>query len=888
MGEFKYKFSVITAVYNVEEFLAESIESIVNQTIGIKNIQLILVDDGSKDGSATICDEYAAKYPQNIFVIHKENGGVSSARNMGLDIVQGRYVNFLDADDKLELHALSKAWEFFEANYSKIDILAMPIKFFDAARGDHMLNYKFKNGTRIADLKEEWELIQMSSSSTFIKAESLKNLRFDTTLAYAEDAKVVHTILMEKQALGLLSDAAYLYRKRQQATSAIQMSGQKANWYLPVVNNFHLYIIQKMLERFGSVPKYVQNTLMYDVQWRIKKPDISAEGLSDEDKQLYIEAIKEILKHIDDDVIMAQAHIWGEHKMLALEMKYGREMEFSSQPEPAFSFSNDAVLPLENCRSALEFFSIENGKIILDYSINLYNKNYTDLEFFAIANGKRISIKDYIQIGTSTAIDVEVINKYAFRIELDLKSAYELRVGAALNGVEVIFKGLVFGRFAPLSNKYSNSYYILKGYVAHHSGNTLLISRCGFAKKAKREIKLLLEIFKKDGVLGMGAAVIRILLFIYNFFKIKPIWLISDRPANAGDNGEAFFRYVRENHKNIDARFVLKAGSADYERIKKIGPVLNKDSIKHKLLSAVSQYIVSSHGEPEIFCPLRARVEPFRSLWAKAKFVFLQHGVTKDDLSDWLNKYNKNFTGFVVSATGEYQSVLDYGYFYPEENVWLTGMPRFDNLYNNSKKIISIMPTWRKNLTAGQDPKAGGWNIVNNFEESDFFKFYNTLINHPKIKAAVQQTGYKVEFLLHPNLRNAADLFKKNDFVSVVADNIDYNKLFAESDLIVTDYSSTVFDFVYTYKPVVYTHFDAEEFFGGAHSYQKGYFDYERDGFGEVEYDLDSTVDRLVEYMENGCKLKDKYRERIDSFFAFNDKNNCQRVYEKIVEFSKK
>ena len=70
--------------------------------------------------------------------------------------------------------------------------------------------------------------------------------------------------------------------------------------------------------------------------------------------------------------------------------------------------------------------------------------------------------------------------------------------------------------------------------------------------------------------------------------------------------------------------------------------------------------------------------------------------------------------------------------------------------------------------------------------------------------------------------------------------------------------------------------------------YTKGYFDYERDGFGEVEYDLESTVDRIIEYMENGCQLKDKYRERIDKFFAFNDQNNCQRVYEKIIEMDRR
>ena len=113
-----------------------------------------------------------------------------------------------------------------------------------------------------------------------------------------------------------------------------------------------------------------------------------------------------------------------------------------------------------------------------------------------------------------------------------------------------------------------------------------------------------------------------------------------------------------------------------------------------------------------------------------------------------------------------------------------------------------------------------------------------------------------------------------------------YRDIYAQSNLIVTDYSSAVFDFAYLRKPIIYSQFDKKSFFNN-HTYQEGYFDYERDGFGEVEYDLDSTVNRIIEYMENNCQLKDKYRERIDKFFAFNDNNNCQRVYEAILALDK-
>ena len=96
----KEKISVIIPVYNVEKYLKRCLDSVINQTY--KNLEIILVDDGSTDNSGKICDEYA-KNDKRIIVIHKENGGVSVARNIGLDICTGDYVNFIDSDDWIDL-----------------------------------------------------------------------------------------------------------------------------------------------------------------------------------------------------------------------------------------------------------------------------------------------------------------------------------------------------------------------------------------------------------------------------------------------------------------------------------------------------------------------------------------------------------------------------------------------------------------------------------------------------------------------------------------------------------------------------------------------------------------------------------------------------------------
>ena len=97
--------SVIVPIYNVEKYLKKCLDSIINQTYN--NLEIILVDDGSPDNCGKICDEYAKK-DNRIKVIHKENGGVSSARNKGLDIANGEYVFFIDSDDYIELDAIEK------------------------------------------------------------------------------------------------------------------------------------------------------------------------------------------------------------------------------------------------------------------------------------------------------------------------------------------------------------------------------------------------------------------------------------------------------------------------------------------------------------------------------------------------------------------------------------------------------------------------------------------------------------------------------------------------------------------------------------------------------------------------------------------------------------
>lgn len=131
--------SVIIPIYNVEQYLSKCINSIINQTY--KNIEIVLIDDGSSDNSPAICDEYK-KLDSRVIVIHKKNAGLSSARNKGLDIVKGNYICFVDSDDYIEANMIEELKNNMEKFNSDISVC----NFYD-----------IKNSTKKVRLDKDFE-----------------------------------------------------------------------------------------------------------------------------------------------------------------------------------------------------------------------------------------------------------------------------------------------------------------------------------------------------------------------------------------------------------------------------------------------------------------------------------------------------------------------------------------------------------------------------------------------------------------------------------------------------------------------------------------------------------------------------------------------------------
>ena len=263
-----FLFSVIISIYNTARYLNESISSILNQTIGFENnIQIILVNDGSIDNSEEICLKYLNKYPNNIIYVYKDNGGSSSARNLGLNYAKGKYINFLDPDDIWSKETFNLVKQFFKL-HPNIDIVAGRMKFFEKMKSYHPLDYKFYK-TRVVDLRIEYNCTHLSAASSFFRAKSIKGLKFIEGLIAGEDTLFVNNLLLTKPYIGLIKNAIYFYRKRYDETSITQTFKLNDKFYFMTPYFVHHTLLNQSLILYNKTLPFIQYYIAYDVLFRL-------------------------------------------------------------------------------------------------------------------------------------------------------------------------------------------------------------------------------------------------------------------------------------------------------------------------------------------------------------------------------------------------------------------------------------------------------------------------------------------------------------------------------------------------------------------------------------------------------------------------------------------
>lgn len=223
--------SIIVPVYNVEKYLSKCIESILVQ--GVEDFELLLVNDGSKDNSLALCNDYAER-DSRIKVLDKPNGGVSSARNLGLDNATGEWVTFVDADDWLAEGALAKTIPYMEEfeiiRFSTLDIFA--------DGHTHRRPVRFANDWDEAFRQVVGHRTMIGIAGTLYRRSLLEenNIRLDQNIIYGEDWLLLATAMQKCRSVKTLSDLyGYIYNRANETSCSNTINCEKFIQSLVVV-----------------------------------------------------------------------------------------------------------------------------------------------------------------------------------------------------------------------------------------------------------------------------------------------------------------------------------------------------------------------------------------------------------------------------------------------------------------------------------------------------------------------------------------------------------------------------------------------------------------------------------------------------------------------------
>lgn len=225
--------SVIIPVYKVEKYLRQCVDSVLNQTY--TDLEIILVDDGSPDRCGEICDAYAKK-DTRVIVIHKENGGLSDARNAGMNIAQGEYIYFLDSDDYIKPDAIECLVNIADKEHADIVFFSMESfsedealpawnikikRHYETLRGAETLKQRIKN--------KEW---LPGAPLHFYKAEFLRSehILFKKGIIY-EDVPFSGIAYVRAQRVSMYDNPLYCYRIRKESTTTVQLSTRNLECY---------------------------------------------------------------------------------------------------------------------------------------------------------------------------------------------------------------------------------------------------------------------------------------------------------------------------------------------------------------------------------------------------------------------------------------------------------------------------------------------------------------------------------------------------------------------------------------------------------------------------------------------------------------------------------
>lgn len=383
-----------------------------------------------------------------------------------------------------------------------------------------------------------------------------------------------------------------------------------------------------------------------------------------------------------------------------------------------------------------------------------------------------------------------------------------------------------------------------------------------------------------DFLAGIKMLVAFPIALIMRMFE-KNLWLICESEKEARDNGYWLYKYICEVRPETNVIYAIDYHSADYEKVKQLGRTCKYGSVMHWVYYFIARYNISTQKGGKPNAAICFVLEVYNIVHNTR--VFLQHGITYNN-AEWLYYQNTKIRLFVCGAKPESEYIKE-NFGYPDGYVKYLGFSRFDNLLNtpqsNTTRRILVMPTWREWLVLNTAMR-NEVGYTGEFTDTPYYKSWKSLLDDFELQAMLHKNEIELLFYPHRNMQPYLEYFKTECPNIKIASwkEYDIQDLLINSDLMITDYSSVLFDYAYLKKPIIFYQFDYEEFRRG--QYKEGYFDFANQQMGTVCNTLPSVIAKIQEHIQNGFRIEENSEEYINQFFVLNDNCNSERIYNEI------
>jgi len=865
---YKYLVTLIIPVYNVEYYLHSCLDSVVNQTIDKEKLQVVLVDDSSSDSSPEICNEYCNNF--NFFEYYRIlNNGPANARNFAIEKAQGKYIAFLDSDDKLTPNTLECLCSFFDEHYEETDVVTYKIIPVEkGVRKKAHFRYKYLTETGIYDLNDEKNIyISQTTMNIVVKNRFKNNIKFELIQQH-EDQKYNIDNLRSKMKIGYVADCEYLYERNPNS----------------IVRNFNSSIfdetIQMWIDIFDSyipnVPGYIQALYCNDLLWKTREDILFPYHLEDEEYKNGVDKIISLLKYVDDDVLLNHPDNGEMNKYYFLDLKYNGNINALFDNGIKINADDKTISTLDNIQININKLNIHGEKIeICGTVISPVLKYVEKPELYLCINSDYIKLNLNESSHSYNQAKLKNSVAYGFRYVTDLKEKNKMFFKLLIND-SVVETELDFDEWIAFNNELGRNTYFQNNYKFKNNKNKISITKANKTNEIKYNINRLFYYLKHNRKTFVAR-------MLYHLLPSKRIWLYHDCKGYSKDNG--YYQFIHDFYKNdgVDRYYVINGSIDTYKDWfdeKQLKSVIVLRSIKHKLLYLKAEKIITAYIEKVNYVPFFDDVLPDYLDLITNETIYLQHGILHAHLP-WKYSYDRlNITKEVCSSSYEINN-FSKNYCFPKSALIESKMPRYDHFSETEPTGNKILfaPSWRRYLISFS-PDGSPVEKKEKFTASDYFKKTYEFLHSDELLKLLEENDYYLDVKLHPIFACYASCFDiESDRIKIISDKT----IQSEYKIFITDYSSFVFDFVYLNRAIIYFMPDYKEFKAGLNDYRELDIPFEN-GFGEFTQDKEELIKSIEKIINNDSKPLDEYAQRNSDFFINHEKNCCDKIYDAIID----